>query len=367
MMDLYEIVERYSGMGDHRTATSVEAETLEWLEDLCLQAGADVVRHPYIFDNFEYEVTGTGSAQDIRLDALYYSAVGLHEIEDAHLARLSFDEEHSYAHVEGALDRIAEEAIAAGKGAAIVATGTADADLCQINRHPQRPGPIPICLAAGSSIEQLETGPAGMKFGAQVVSTTSENLTARFSSPYPANAPLVVTTPLSGWFACAGERGTGLAIALSVSAELAKHIPVLLILPTGHELGYLGAARFLDEFNEPVAGVLHLGSCIADIGAHGEAGYVRAIANLETPPFASASAALLSEGINLERARDATDPACWMGESELWAPGGLPMISIAGTAQNFHTPADIVTNATTPELMTRMNACVLNAAKALIR
>ena len=176
----------------------------------------------------------------------------------------------------------------------------------------------------------------------------------------------MVTTPLSGWFNCAGERGTGLAIAISVAQKLAAHRDIVLIMPTGHELGFLGAERFVETFDEPVAGVLHLGSCVADHGAHGPDGYMRAVTNLDRTGFQVASDALSKERIELEAARDPADPACWIGESELWAPKRLPMVSIAGTSPNFHTPADTVENATSRELLERMDACVLNAAQALI-
>ena len=92
-LDLYEIVEHYSKLGHHRTATPVERETIEWLSTLLSEEAADVSLHSYEFEKFEAEIVGTGSAEGVFLDALYYSAVGEFAVRDAHVARLEFDED----------------------------------------------------------------------------------------------------------------------------------------------------------------------------------------------------------------------------------------------------------------------------------
>lgn len=61
---------------------------------------------------------------------------------------------------------------------------------------------------------------------------------------------LVLSTPRSGWFACAGERGPGLAIWLLladwlVGADLG--VNVVLFCSSGHERGHAGVGRFLAE------------------------------------------------------------------------------------------------------------------------
>ena len=75
--------------------------------------------------------------------------------------------------------------------------------------------------------------------------------------------PVVVTTPLSGWFHCAGERGTGIAIALELAEGLARSYPVMVVGATGHELDYLGAKRYLEGISIRPAAVIHLGASVA--------------------------------------------------------------------------------------------------------
>ncbi|MEM7427347.1 MAG: hypothetical protein AAF441_14730 [Pseudomonadota bacterium] len=367
MPDLFEIVRHYSDLGDHRTASAADEETNAWLEDLLRQFGADVTRHRYDFERFLYDVSGTGAAADQHLDALYYCATGAHEVDNPLVTQLSFDEWHSDGHFQSALEEAASEAHRQGRNGVILATGSSASGLSQINRAPQPPGSLPICLAPGHALEEIRSGPAGFGFEARIETGTSDNLIARLGDVSSTAPSLVVTTPLSGWFACAGERGTGIAIALAVAIELSEQVPILLVMPTGHELGYLGAARFLETFDEPVRGVLHLGSCIADTGARGPQGHMWSVTNLKDQAFQGASAALAAEGISLTQAREPADPRCWLGESELWAPRLLPMLSIAGSSPHFHTREDICSNATTPEILARMKTCVLAAVRALIR
>ncbi len=194
-----------------------------------------------------------------------------------------------------------------------------------------------------------------------IVPGESANIVARFNPGASTRLPLLVTTPLSGWFTCAGERGTGIAIAISVAKEISKILPVLLVMSTGHELGFYGATRFVESFEEEVSGVLHLGSCLAERNAQ-----MRSISNLSGKRFDQLTKALDFEGVEPEQPGNPMEPAEWIGESELWAPRGVPMISIAGTSRNFHTRKDIPENATAPELLGKMQACVTEAAGALI-
>ncbi len=366
MSALYDLVARYAGFGDHRTGTDVDAATVNWLADLLTGRGAEVVRQPYAFPQFMGRATGSGSAEGVQLEPLYYSATGSHNDDGAYVASIEFDDDHGDAEIGRTLGNITRQAKAAGARIAIAATRTASGGLCAINRTPAPPGEIPVCLAPGQALDQLRAGQAGVRFEAEIRTGRSENLSALFRCETNSRPPLIVTTPLSGWFACAGERGTGLAIAISLAEELSRQISVLLVMPTGHELGYCGAARFVEAFDRKVTGVLHLGSCIADETALGGDGAMRAVSNLDGAPFAQVCKRLANLNIVPERPLTPTMPGEWIGESELWAPRGDPMISIAGTSHTFHTPEDLAEAVTNPELLERVRSCVLPAAQALI-
>ncbi len=303
----------------------------------------------------------------MRLEPLYYSAIGEHTEGAAFVTSIDFDDDHSDHAVAERLAEIVRQTQDAGATLAVVATQSASGGLCAINRAPATPGEVPICLAPGQAYDALCAAPVGVHFKAEVSPGHSENLSAFFPCETVDGPPLVVTTPLSGWFSCAGERGTGIAVAISVCQDLSAHGPVLLVMPTGHELGYLGAAQYIDALDHPVSGVLHLGSCIADKTALGQDGAMRAVSNLDGPRFSRVCSALESLNVKPEQPRNPTAPREWIGESELWAPFNYPMISIAGTSETFHTPDDLPHNATNVELLEHVRSCVFSAAQALIR
>jgi hypothetical protein len=61
-------------------------------------------------------------------------------------------------------------------------------------------------------------------------------------------APVVVTTPRSGWWHCASERGGGIAAWLEVARTVAAASPrrdVWFVAFSGHELGHYGLDEFL--------------------------------------------------------------------------------------------------------------------------
>lgn len=80
---------------------------------------------------------------------------------------------------------------------------------------------------------------------------------------------LVVSTPRSGWTACAGERGPGVAVWLGLAAWASRaRLPVDLafVCNSGHEYENLGAARMLEEIAPrptETAMWLHLGANVA--------------------------------------------------------------------------------------------------------
>ncbi len=366
MSALYDLVAHYAQLGDHRTGTAADRATVDWLVSLLGEKGAEVTRHAYTFPLFTGEARGEGSAEGVPLEPLYYSATGEHSDDDAHVACIGFDESHGDGTIAQALAKIVQDTRAARARIALVATRSPTGSLCAINRAPQPPGEVAICLAPGRALEQLSRSRAGVRYSATISTGRSENVSAFFACGKSERAPLLVTTPLSGWFACAGERGTGLAIAVSVAEALSRQVPVLLVIPTGHELGYFGAARFVETFQQEISGVLHLGSCLADKTALSERGAMMSVSNLQGAAFETVCDGLRPLGIAPHQPNAPRTPEEWVGESELWAPRGDPMISIAGTSPRFHTPDDLAELVTDEETLQRVRSCVLTTAQALI-
>jgi hypothetical protein len=170
----------------------------------------------------------------------------------------------------------------------------------------------------------------------------------------------VIVTPLTGWFHCAGERGTGIAIALALAAELARERPVVLVGTTGHENGFLGVQQLSPADMPEGALLIHLGaSAAACDAATGKLSSQRWLLSTGVAaggnPFPSVAASA--------RLQHAGDPSTWVGEGRWLREWNRPIVSIAGHFPLFHTPRDLPEQSTTPSLL----ATVYDGLLTLIR
>jgi hypothetical protein len=80
---------------------------------------------------------------------------------------------------------------------------------------------------------------------------------------------LAISTPRSGWFGCAAERGGGVAAWLDLARWAPTALPdhdLAFVCNTGHEYEYLGAAEAMKQIAPPVEATrfwLHLGANVA--------------------------------------------------------------------------------------------------------
>lgn len=110
---------------------------------------------------------------------------------------------------------------------------------------------------------------------------------------------LAVSTPRSGWFTCAAERGGGVAAWLYLARWAATALPnhdLAFVCNTGHEYEYLGAAEAMREIAPPVAETkfwLHLGANVAARDWHEIPGAPTALPSVDSQRFLSISPDLL--------------------------------------------------------------------------
>lgn len=98
---------------------------------------------------------------------------------------------------------------------------------------------------------------------------TGSNVLCRIPGREPALAPLTVATPRSAWWVCTAERGGGIAVWLALLRYFAAHRPtrdVVFIATSGHELGHLGLEHFLaSRGTRRSHGWIHLGANFAAV------------------------------------------------------------------------------------------------------
>jgi hypothetical protein len=265
-----------------------------------------------------------------------------------------------------------EDARSAGAPVAVVATQSLSGRLVAPNRSPTQPGSgLPALLVAGALAERLRTASVRARISARVVGGRTSNVIGRIGAG-PDRDRMLLTTPLSGWFRCAGERGTGIAVMLAVAERLAAEgVPILVNGNSGHELIDLGAHRFAET--KPAArAIFHFG---ASVGAGERDGVdfrltdgvkIRAWVPGASAALAAAFAPLAKTPVVVADAEHA-DPDSWIGEARVWCTLDRPLISMAGGFSLFHTPEDVPERATTPALLERVYHAAVAAARIVAR
>ncbi|HSV01890.1 MAG TPA: hypothetical protein VLI41_01685 [Phenylobacterium sp.] len=163
-------------------------------------------------------------------------------------------------------------AFAAGAAAVILVTTGPTGEAIALNApaEPLFPGPVAI-LAPKDAAPFLAAGQRGERGRLTVAGHGGRrpafNLVGRLERG--AGRPLVVSTPRSGWFGCAGERGGGVAAWLALlrwaPAALPRH-DLVFLCTSGHEYENLGSGGFLAAAAPPPSETalwLHLGANVA--------------------------------------------------------------------------------------------------------
>lgn len=352
----YELVRTYASIGAHRTGSSEDIRSAQWLARELSAAGATVELRPYHFNRYDATADLQVEGRPIEAMPLYYSAVGGFALESPVVAEIDAhdDDEHLTIHLRKLRDLAGRNS----DGLLLITRCPTD-ELCALNRSEDDFLDFPAVLVAGSDRERVQARSL-VNFTASITRDKSSNVIARFPHAVAARRSAIVTTPLSGWFACAGERGCGIAVALYLATELSRYLPVTLVASTGHELGFIGGYELGRSFEEDPAFIVHIGACIANRAAE-----LTAVCSAERTLAESISSTLAPIGA-CTRVPDAPgDPHCWVGESKCWALRYRPMLSIAGLAPQFHTRGDLPERTTSPVLLKASLEAIGEAARGL--
>ncbi|WP_151772467.1 hypothetical protein [Streptomyces abyssomicinicus] len=365
---LYSLVEAF-GRWNHRTGTSDEAAALRWLERELRNLGAVTGRWYYEYPHYDWKARVRVGNADVPTLPLYYEGVGRVKGRADFVRPVTTAKDGNDPAVLAAL----AEAAQAGASVAVLPTTSTTAlypaydGLVAYNSDPDAPKTgIPTLLVPGRFADRIQRHGADVDFRARTVTARAYCLTGWLGTRTPVADPIVVTTPLSGWFTCAAERGTGLALSLALAAELAREHPVFFLGNTGHELGNYGVRAYLaEEFDLRPRAVVHLGSALAAAapGADGrfELGPRVAASNpaFETVPGLAADLATARFG---QAAKFPGEGAVW---NQLLGPS-VPLLSLAGNFRQFHTPDDLAHLTTSPEVLEQAYTAVRAGMRDLL-
>jgi hypothetical protein len=350
---LAEAIAAYDAQGNHRTATVADSASAEWLARQIQQSGVQPTLESFTLSRIDplschLRIAG----RRIEGVPLYDGAFTGSEGVRGTLGPLGSDADIVWVETEPftlieprkELGGAVAEARRGPHRGVIVLTRGSRPGLFLLNapsfKAPFGPPAVQISSAESQWLKAHAQVRTEISLVAQVGRTTTNavNVTARIAGSSPGLAPLVVTTPRSGWWECASERGGGLACWLETIRTLAAAAPArdcLFAAFSGHEIGFLGIDAYLasrPDLAKRAHAWIHLG---ANIGAPQQPNQV----HVSDPSLEGwITAALQKEGLSIDHKAEAGSVP--RGEAGTIHRGGARYVALVCGTEVFHNTAD---------------------------
>jgi len=276
---LYADLKTYFGFGEHRTGGPADLAVSAWLKRELAAAGYHVEQQDFAYPVFDltaaaFEIGGRA----VEAFPIWTPRAGEASGPLSATARPGAVLVMSFRYGTGApleasevYRKPIEAAIAAGAAGVVVITENPVGELVAYNALPKAaPWAVPVlAVAARDGPAVMAAAQAGatarLKISGAMRQGTSNNVVGRRPG---SGKPLVISTPKSGWFGCAGERGSGIAIWLGLARRLAtaKDLNLVLVAASGHEFDGYGGHLFAQALApSPAAarGWVHIGANVA--------------------------------------------------------------------------------------------------------
>jgi len=391
---LYRDVVRYADFGEHRTATPGEERTTDWMAERLAECGLKVDFQPFTQETYFVEQTSlvvegrqlecfplwpptwTG---DSPVRGRLVGTVDGSGIPAGSIALLtpSFSYGGPPYSYEGDDTAIGAASKAGASAAVVVANGPSDGMHAYNTPADTERWPIPVALTPkrnGAFLSAAADSGAGADLlltGTDAPQARPRNLVARLER---GDKAIVISTPKSGWFACAGERGPGVALFLALARwanERDSQVSYLFDANTGHETMGTGIRQFVDNLApgpEQVLAWIHLGANIStwdweDTGT----GLVKQ-ARPENYRVMCSSEKLLPLVNQAFTPLPGLQPRAGrgLGEMRLMIQMGYRGFGVNGGPYHyFHAPEDRPEVATAPELLEPMCAALVRVLELL--
>ena len=285
--NLYADVERYASFGIHRFGTAGDHGTTDWIADELRKAGLGVSFQDFSLDKQYFLDRASVTIGDQTVDGMPFWWIPEDKASFSLTAPLAADEGDAtgkIVHLHVPYDRAAylaavhKQAIAraaARNPAAIVLTiDNPGEDIFVYNvAQDDPPWPMPVVVIAAKHRALLARAQSGGSPIAISVSghygkdVAGRNVVGRLDRG--AEKTIVVSTPMTGWFTCACERGSGISAFLAMARAIGAMKPavnVVFVATAGHEVGHGGMEIFLKSAPpqpDRTLGWIHIGSSVA--------------------------------------------------------------------------------------------------------
>jgi hypothetical protein len=356
---------RYIGLGIKASGGAGDTASGKWLEGELRSAGFDVARQSFAapcFETAKATLTAKAAVADVIPQALIVPgtvngtlvAIAGPEVPGDLTGRLALVElpcrRWSSATAPPVRDAVST-AISAGAVGVVIVTNGPTGEAIALNAPADKPlfsRPTAILApndAGPFRLAAADRAPAALTLEGRGGTRPAFNVVGRIDRG--ASRWIVVSTPRSGWFTCAGERGPGIAAWLALARWAATGLSgynLLFTCNSGHEYENLGSARLLREVApapDDTALWLHLGANLAARDWHDLVPPLRPLPSADPQRFLVVSPELLDDARNafaglcgLEAPYPSTEGGA--GELQNILAAGYPRVAAIFGANRFH-------------------------------
>lgn len=288
---LFEDVKTYDAFGHHRAGSDADRQTGEWIAGRLEKAGFSIETHrfpvpvadslradlrldgtPVIDGHAQWPVSLTGP-DGLSAPLALFNPYAESQDLTGRIAVIDLPYRRHSSLMSPVVMTPLRQAVAAGAvGVTLIPTGPSET-LIALNAPVSLEGiTIPLLVIAPKDSEPvLRAASRGARAtltidGPPLKTGTARNVVGRYGDK---GRWIVVSTPQSGWFHCAAERGPGIAVFLALADRLpALDLPnrLLFVSNSGHELENAGAEHALDAYApdpDDTALWVHLGAGLA--------------------------------------------------------------------------------------------------------
>ena len=375
---LYADVARYASFGSHRFGSPGDRATADWIARELQAAGFSVDFQPVILGRQYFVDRATAEVDGTTIEATPFWWLPEDKASFRLTAPVARDGEVAgkVLWVELPYDRGAylgpahraaiAQAAAAGPAAILLMIGNPGDDRFAYNvTQEDTPWPMPVMVVAGKDKSLFERAIAkGTPVTFDVTgryerNVGGRNVVARLGAGK--GPAIVVSTPMTGWYACVCERGPGIANFLALARTVAaEKLPgdFVFIATAGHEIGHGGMELFLKQGAPPPKDTLvwvHFGAsnaCYAwTTGPQGFSREDRVDDALRSIVLSPSATSLVGETFSAIKANRFVAEKQAVGElRDVHAAGYPNFFGMAGLHRFFHTPADDIST-TSPEIL----------------
>lgn len=366
---LYKLVEGYSAWPHHRSATPEGRNTVAFVDTELKRLGAPTKKIPYLFERYEFFVEVKAKGRVLEALPLFYEAYNQVSSTTPIIRPVTLENNVDRKDIAGSISSPpnAKSPIVLLPTFGKFGTEAVKPALIGVDSDPARRGSgIPTVMISGEHLETLKAGGVNVEFRARRVSDRDETIIAELGAG--GLAPLVITTPIGGWFTAAGERGTGIALALELAAHFAREMPIIFIATTGNELEFNGLKSLIKwGYKVEPYGVVHVGAAAgAGVKKPGE----RALSLAPTRVAMSTKPAGPNTGMGAAlKPGGFAGTERFSGEGAIWREflgKDVPLLSFDGTFPLMRTPDDVPDLVTSPALLDIAYKSMLDATRALL-